>query len=1296
MARPGILFGIVALAALALASRDPAPRPAAAAATMTREQGCATCHTGIEVMHPKAELSCTDCHGGDADATSKDAAHVKPKRTEAGDERVAGRDEDLPWRRFRNPMDLRVARETCGGCHAEEVTRVHSSLHATTAGHLSDGFYEVGLLKEKGSKYAVFPTTGDPANPGEVASLEQAPTFSERLPREKLSTQFLDLTRKECAQCHLWSNGRGVRGRVGFDGDYRGEGCAACHVSYAHDGRSQSADNQIQHNEPGHPSHHAMTRAPTTQTCTSCHNGDASIGLSFQGLSQLPPGAPGGPEIPGTTDALSHRAFFIDDPGTTPPDVHHERGMHCIDCHTENDAMGDGRLHGAMEKAVEISCQDCHGGFTAPATLETARGTKLRHVTREADGVWLTSKVDGSRHRVVQVVDVLAHGSNDYNERATKAMTASHAKLECYTCHASWNVNFLGFHFDRNESLTQLDLLSGKRTPGRVTTQEKIFVTWKSFFAGFNESGRVAPYLTGFSTMGTLHDKNGDVVLDQELPATAAGLSGMTMIHHQVHTTRPTARSCVECHRSSATWGMGSSNFRLSRRLAFVADRRGIEVVALDRSQIQSSVPLCKVVVPNVVALAVDSDPLQGHARFVYASEEGHGVHVIDVSNPTAPVRVGFAACVSPQGLALCGHFLLCADGAGGLKVFDVSTPAKIHLAGGLSTLDAKAIDLQWPYAYIADAAGGLLIVDVKSPAKLVAVGGLAIDYKGRPDDSLSVAVLFQYSRPSVFEGRPADDRTTARALCAVLDGKRGLELVDVTEPTAPEKLWPQRWVEDMPKNQRRRDSTQWRGLVLQSQVKLAQAQGGSQTSERDVVYAMNQRDENGNARSRIAVYDVTDPLSTAALGETPLGFDTHGLAVASIYQPPFLSTVAFVPGDRGISTADLSISVEPRELGVFSGLSDARALAFEEFAMDRSIDEQGTRLKDVSHRDSRWLDLPEIARVLGVPAEGLSFQARVAESVIPASTARLHLEKLDLDHSMFLEGAEYKAAGGLEADGNADGRISLAELVALAKKDEDGGDTDVKDEPMPERPMRPKAGKREQPKSHDPDGELACLLDTVRPREFDADTDERLDAAEFARAVFAALDLDRDKQVSLSELSRLVGETRELRFGGARATELAKSYDKNGDGQVSPKEWRSAAEIFQILDLDKDGAIQLPQHVDVVKGKQATDRPSEWPTRQPVVNSLPPVISREKLMALFDSDHDDVLTAKELKSRPDLLSEGDDTGDGRIEHMELQADLDRVGGDGVEVTLDGFLERWDLDRNGTVTHDELPLWVRK
>ena len=54
-------------------------------------------------------------------------------------------------------------------------------------------------------------------------------------------------------------------------------------------------------------------------------------------------------------------------------DIHLEKGMHCIDCHFEQDAHGNGKLYGETRNAVEISCEDCHGTIEHKATLEDQR-----------------------------------------------------------------------------------------------------------------------------------------------------------------------------------------------------------------------------------------------------------------------------------------------------------------------------------------------------------------------------------------------------------------------------------------------------------------------------------------------------------------------------------------------------------------------------------------------------------------------------------------------------------------------------------------------------------------------------------------------------------------------------------------------------------------------------------------------------------------------------------------------------------------------------------------------------------
>jgi Ca2+-binding EF-hand superfamily protein len=1277
--RPATSFGACAVVAVALAALQ-APHEAAdprAARGSIASDGCLRCHAGIEAMHPEAELSCVDCHGGDGAARTKLDAHVERQRSEAGDERVAPLDDDLAWRRFANPMDLRVAAAACGPCHEEQVERVHTSLHATTAGHLSDGYYENGLLAKKGSPYAVFPVPAGTAEAGDVAQLAQVPPFRANGPRDELATHYADLARKECMQCHLWSPGRAIEGRVGFDGDYRGEGCAACHVAYALDGLSESADAAAERAEPGHPRLHAMTRAPTTDTCASCHYGDASIGLNFRGLSQLPPGAPGGPEIPGTTDALRNRQFYLDDPALCPPDVHHERGMHCIDCHTQNDVMGDGRLYGAMEHAVEISCSDCHGTFTEPASLRTRRGTPLAHLRREGERVVLTSKVDGREHDVPQAVHVIDPQRPEFDEDASRAMTAEHADLECYLCHSSWNPNFMGFHFDRNESLTQLDLLSGQRTRGRVTTQEKVFATWKGFYAGLNESGRFAPYLTGFSTMGTFRDQDGRVVIDQALPVTAAGLSGLTQIHHQMHTVRGTARACVECHRSSTTWGLGSPDFRLARQLAFVADRRGVEVVALNRAQLAASVPLAKLVLPDVVDLELDPDPLQGFARRVYAAEGYRGVHVIDVADPSRPRRVQFVATIQPEGLALAGEHLYLADGPGGLRIFRVGEgDSRLSQVALVPTFDARAVHVQWPHAYVADGTGGLLIVDVGAPSEPRVVGGARLHEDPDAEDAAShVAALFQASRPIAADGRASDRRTRARMLVAVLDENSGVVLFDATEPSHLVRLAPKRDA----RTQARRVPVTWRGMALQSHVDVAEPQGGTPTREGVFVYASSEADAGGNPLSRVVVFDATEPQQLRPLASVQAGSTTEMLAPASIYNAPFLQTVLLAPGRDGVLAADATISAEPKQLGALSALRDAYVVAVEEFPLDKMLDEAGRPLKDVSHAGSRWLTLREIERLLVVPGDVLgTLEAGAPRDDVPGETARLHLEAHDTDRDGVLAGDELARAGaGLDLDG--DGRVLLAELAGHARLVE------------PE-PTESESSPRFLETRVDLDGDLARLLDGLAPLEFDADGDRKLDRGEAARAVFAALDLDRDKSLDLDELSRAPGSLRQMRYRGEAARALFAAVDDNHDGRVQARELELPPEDFAALDRDGSGFVDLGAASNPWwESRGYIGTTSEWPTRRRALVALSPLATPEELLAAFDSNGNGELTQRELKKRNELFDELDADRDGVATADELAARLRLIGTLGVDACPDAFEDRWDLDGDGKVEEGELP-----
>ena len=84
-------------------------------------------------------------------------------------------------------------------------------------------------------------------------------------------------------------------------GDYRSSGCTACHVIYANDrdpvhsaryaafgneGRSQSSDQNIPRDEPGHPIKHQFTSAIPTSQCMVCHmHPGTNMVASYLGLT---------------------------------------------------------------------------------------------------------------------------------------------------------------------------------------------------------------------------------------------------------------------------------------------------------------------------------------------------------------------------------------------------------------------------------------------------------------------------------------------------------------------------------------------------------------------------------------------------------------------------------------------------------------------------------------------------------------------------------------------------------------------------------------------------------------------------------------------------------------------------------------------------------------------------------------------------------------------------------------------------------------------------------------------------
>jgi hypothetical protein len=326
MHRTGHFSFFVLLAGLAVVSaaqvlkqeekNAPAARPGESRAeAAAASRGCLTCHAGVEPIHasPAVQIGCVQCHGGDpaverpagaapgaaAYAEAMARAHVRPlypQRWTRGGRPSSGNpersytlmlEESPEFVRFVNPGDLRVAQETCGGCHQEEVNRVLKSPMTTSAIFWGAAAYANGILGQKatflGESYGRGgaaqsirppPLTGSEVARGGLPLLFPLPRWEVTQPGEYFRAferggllqpsgfaEIANPNREEEAgrpDIRLSSRGPGTGLRVSpgvlnlhktrlndphlsllgtndHPGDFRSSGCTGCHVVYAND-----------------------------------------------------------------------------------------------------------------------------------------------------------------------------------------------------------------------------------------------------------------------------------------------------------------------------------------------------------------------------------------------------------------------------------------------------------------------------------------------------------------------------------------------------------------------------------------------------------------------------------------------------------------------------------------------------------------------------------------------------------------------------------------------------------------------------------------------------------------------------------------------------------------------------------------------------------------------------------------------------------------------------------------------------------------------------------------------------
>ncbi len=511
---------------------------------------CKTCHRGIEPIANgpvMKALECSFCHKGNPDAPSKELAHRGI---------------------WKNPAAFEVADKTCGMCHREILERSKKSFHATSAGIISATRYLFAAQKTKNALYAVRPvrdTDGDvPIQKGAVKSLKMLPTYDPSLPESPQNTPADDYLREECLRCHLYSYG------ANRFGDYRSSGCAACHMIYDDDGTYKGKDEAISTKSPGpkpvpRPRLHRLTVKIPPFQCIHCHNRGGRTGVSYIGTMESDGyGSPWGKRPGEKGGKKTHGKYY----NHLQPDIHFEKGLYCIDCHTENDLHGDGNIYSKKEQAVEIECQDCHGTTHETSRLKTSWGNPLPRLKLQDGKVWLVSAT-GKRHLVPQVKDVIEKGSADAKNAMT--ITAHMKRLECYACHSRWAPQCYGCHAQQDTSTKSFDWLNPLETAdpsqaglakNRAKTaykwrETRSFLRWEDPGLGINSEGLVSPFIPGCQVIFTQIGPDGKCRVHNKVYNTTDGFYAIATNPIQPHTVSKKARSCEGCHASTKALGLG-------------------------------------------------------------------------------------------------------------------------------------------------------------------------------------------------------------------------------------------------------------------------------------------------------------------------------------------------------------------------------------------------------------------------------------------------------------------------------------------------------------------------------------------------------------------------------------------------------------------------------------------------------------------------------------------------------------------------------------------------------------------
>ena len=479
------------------------------------EESCLNCHQntkGYSEYHNPELIGCISCHLGNPNTLDKNDSHKGMVLI---------------------PGNLSDAAATCGKCHPNELSKINNSLMTTNSGLVAVDKYIFGEADSPNYHYHIKNINNSPAD-----------------------KHIRDL----CANCHLGAEKKEFGEITQMS---RGGGCNACHLNYSEVAK-KDLDIYLSSNKTTLPVFHPSTDIfVSNEHCFGCHSRSSRISTNYEGWQETSLNESEIGDKVGFKVIEDKRVYkYIEE------DVHHTKGLLCIDCHSSHEVMGDGKKYDHIEQAVKLQCSDCHfkdKPRTIPYdSLDTESLLVFLHRDYSHTDKQIIAVENGNHPLVNTFVDSIGNafliGKKDGVLHELKPQSEicsrdnAHKNVSCAMCHSSWTSRCIGCHnqFDKDEPRA-FDLLDKKYGKGQ----------WKEYVAEFSSS---------IPAMGVRENKEGKHI-EPAIPGMIMTIDkgsytgkeiGEDVSFHRLyapnspHTTTKSIRNCKSCHSNPATLGYGN------------------------------------------------------------------------------------------------------------------------------------------------------------------------------------------------------------------------------------------------------------------------------------------------------------------------------------------------------------------------------------------------------------------------------------------------------------------------------------------------------------------------------------------------------------------------------------------------------------------------------------------------------------------------------------------------------------------------------------------------------------------